>query len=65
MIRIDHVALRVDDVDAICDFYVRCFSAIVGVQYENAAKGFTSRFLSFTAGARIEVMNHNVVSGPS
>lgn len=62
MIRIEHVALWVDDIDVICDFYQRNFNAVIGPQYKNDAKGFTSRFLSFGSGARIEVMKTTMVS---
>jgi lactoylglutathione lyase len=54
--RIDHVALWVDDLEATCAFYARHFGASAGARYENPAKGFASRFLSFASGARIEVM---------
>lgn len=56
MIRIEHIALWVDNMDVMCDFYSRYFGAVVGPQYANAKKGFTSRFLSFSSGARIEMM---------
>lgn len=54
--RIEHVALWVTDIDRLCAFYERFFGARAGQLYENPAKGFSSRFLSFDAGARIEVM---------
>ncbi len=54
--RIEHVALWVADIDRVCAFYERFFGARVGPLYENPAKGFSSRFLSFATGARIEVM---------
>ena len=56
MTRIEHVALWVDDLDASCAFYARYFEASVGARYDNPAKGFASRFLSFASGARIELM---------
>lgn len=54
--RIDHVALWVRDLDAVCAFYAVHFGAQVGTLYENPAKGFRSRFLTFGSGARIEAM---------
>jgi lactoylglutathione lyase len=57
MIAIEHIALWVDDIDSICNFYARYFGAAIGNQYVNSTKGFTSRFLSFASGARIEVMH--------
>ena len=60
--RIEHVALWVRDLDAICAFYVEHFGAEVGPLYENPAKGFSSRFLSFDGGARLEVMTTRSLS---
>ena len=57
MARIEHVALWVGDLEALCDFYVEHFGATAGPRYENAAKGFASRFLDFGAGARLELMS--------
>lgn len=54
--RIDHLALWTDDVDRLTGFYAKYFGACVGSRYENPAKGFASRFVSFDAGARLEVM---------
>jgi lactoylglutathione lyase len=56
MPRIEHVALWVRDLDLVCDFYVRHFGASPGPRYQNQTKGFTSRFLSFADGARLELM---------
>lgn len=56
MARIEHIALWVDDLDAICAFYADAFGARVGPRYANPTKGFESRFLSFDSGARVEVM---------
>lgn len=55
-IRVEHVALWVQDLDAMCAFYADAFGATVGPLYENPAKGFASRFLSFSTGARLELM---------
>jgi lactoylglutathione lyase len=55
--RIEHVALWVVDIDRVCAFFVRFFGAGVGPLYQNPSKGFSSRFLSFDSGTRIEVMS--------
>ena len=55
--RIEHVALWVADLEACAAFYGRHFGATVGPRYENPAKGYVSRFLSFGAGARVELMS--------
>lgn len=54
--RIDHVALWTHDLERCKRFYVSYFGATAGNGYVNPAKGFQSCFLSFTDGARIEVM---------
>lgn len=56
MPRIEHLALWVRDLDAMCAFYGSAFGATVGPLYENPAKGFASRFLAFDDGARLELM---------
>lgn len=53
---IDHIALWTEDLDRLADFYARYFDAKPGARYENPAKGFASCFLSFSDGARIELM---------
>lgn len=62
MINIEHIALWVHDLDAFCAFYERVFGASVSPQYENPTKGFCSRFLSFSTGARIEAMTTTTLS---
>jgi lactoylglutathione lyase len=54
--RIEHVAFWTDDLERLAAFYQRYFGATVGNRYVNAAKGFESRFVSFEAGARLEIM---------
>ncbi len=55
-VRIEHIALWTDDIERLCGFYSDYFGASAGVGYVNAQKGFSSRFLAFAGGARIEVM---------
>jgi len=55
-VRIEHVALWVQDIDTVGAFYARWFGARVGERYENSRKGFASRFLEFSGGARLELM---------
>lgn len=59
--RIEHVALWVRDLDRVTDFYARWFGARAGDRYENPRKGFASRFLEFSGGARLEVMTRTDV----
>jgi lactoylglutathione lyase len=54
--RIEHVAVWTKDLDRCKRFYVTYFGATAGNNYINPAKGFESCFLSFSDGARLEVM---------
>jgi len=56
VVRIDHVALWTDDLERCKRFYASYFGAVPGSGYVNSKKGFESCFLSFTDGARIEIM---------
>ena len=59
--RIDHLAVWTDDIDRLASFYATYFGASVGPRYTNAAKGFASRFVTFDAGARLEVMQTTAI----
>jgi lactoylglutathione lyase len=48
--------LWTDDLERLAAFYQTYFGGTVGNRYANPVKGFESRFLSFDAGARIEIM---------
>jgi lactoylglutathione lyase len=64
-VRVEHIALWVRDLDAMCAFYAGAFGATVGPLYENPAKGFRSHFLSFDSGARIELMTTTLSLDPA
>ncbi|MDO6471732.1 VOC family protein [Maribacter sp. 1_MG-2023] len=55
--RIEHIAIWVIDLEAMRTFYETYFNAIAGEKYHNPTKEFTSYFLSFTDGARLELMH--------
>lgn len=54
--RLEHVGLWVRDLDTVAGFYEKYFGARIGALYRNSRKGFESRFLEFSDGARLEVM---------
>jgi lactoylglutathione lyase len=56
MIKIEHVAMWVKDLEKEKEFYVRYFNAIAGEKYLNSTKKFESYFLSFEEGCRLEIM---------
>ena len=55
--KIEHVAIWVKDIDKVCEFYRKYFDGVVQPLYHNPAKQFTSRFVTFEDGARLEVMH--------
>ena len=54
--QIEHIAIWARDLERLKDFYTRYFLATAGDRYFNPKKNFTSYFLSFTNGARLEIM---------
>ena len=55
--KIEHVAIWANDIDKVCEFYRKYFGGVVQPLYHNPAKQFTSRFVTFESGARLEVMH--------
>ncbi len=60
--RIEHIALWTNDLENMRAFYQKYFNMKCGDKYENAKKGFSSYFLSFESGARIELMTRKDIS---
>lgn len=60
---IEHVAIWSQDIERLKAFYERYFSARSNEKYHNAKKGFSSYFLSFDTGARLEIMEMKEVPG--
>lgn len=54
--QIEHIALWTNDIERLKLFYETWFEAQAGERYFNQAKQFTSYFLRFTDGARVELM---------
>lgn len=55
--KIDHIAMYVNDLEAAKEFFVKYFDAEAGNIYHNLKTGFRSYYLSFDEGARLEIMN--------
>ena len=53
---IEHVAIWTNRLEQMREFYEVYFQARAGSKYSNPAKQFESYFLSFSSGARIELM---------
>ena len=54
--RIEHIAMYVNDLETARDFFVRYFGAVSNEGYHNKTTDFRSYFLSFGDGARLELM---------
>ena len=54
--RIEHIAMYVNDLEATKDFFVKYFNAKSNSGYHNETTDFYSYFLSFDGGARLEIM---------
>ena len=54
--KIDHLALYVNDLESARDFFVQYFDASSNEGYHNTKTDFRSYFLRFTDGSRLELM---------
>ncbi|TYW04582.1 glyoxalase/bleomycin resistance/extradiol dioxygenase family protein [Listeria monocytogenes] len=61
--KIEHVALWTTNLEQMKQLYVTYFGVTANDLYENKTKGFTSYFLSFEDGARLEIMSRTDVTG--
>ena len=59
--KLEHLAIWVDDLEQMKDWYCQSFAMTAGKKYENLGKGFSSYFLSFTTGTRIEQMKKSEI----
>lgn len=55
--KIEHIAMYVNELEAARSFFVKYFNAASNEGYHNKKTGFRSYFLSFDDGARLEIMN--------
>lgn len=55
--RIDHIAMYVNDLEGVKKFFVDYFGAASNTGYHNPNTNFRSFFLTFDSGARLELMN--------
>jgi lactoylglutathione lyase len=61
---IEHIALWTNQLESLRDFYVMYFRAVVGDKYRNPTTHFESYFLSFSGGARLELMYQPGIQSP-
>ena len=55
--RIEHIAMYVNDLEAAKDFFVTYLGGASNSGYHNNSTDFRSYFISFDDGARLELMN--------
>lgn len=55
--KIEHVAMYVNDLEGARDFFVKYLGARSNDGYHNTTTDFRSYFLTFDGGARLEIMN--------
>lgn len=62
--KIEHIAIYYSDLEKAKNFFSEYFGAASGELYHNRKTGFSSYFLTFENGARLEIMNRpNVCAG--
>lgn len=59
--KVEHIAIWVNNIDEMIDFYVHFFDGHAGTRYHNVQKGFESCFIAFKEGPRIELMKQKDV----
>ena len=55
--KIEHIAMYVSDLEQARTFFMQYFGAASNACYHNKTTGFRSYFLTFSDGARLEIMN--------
>lgn len=62
--RIDHIAMYVNDLEQARAFFVKYFHAVSNDGYHNKTTDFRSYFLSFDGGSRLELMSRPNMPDP-
>ncbi|MGI9530460.1 VOC family protein [Lutimonas sp.] len=57
MMKLEHIGIWTKDLEVMKQFYTTYFGMQSNEKYVNSKKGFSSYFLSFESGARIELMH--------
>jgi len=60
-VSIEHIAIYTKDLERLKAFYTKYFCAKSNQRYQNKS-GFSSYFLKFPTGARLELMSHTELS---
>lgn len=62
--KIEHIAMYVNDLEAARDFFVTYFGGKANDGYHNLKSNFRSYFITFEDGARLELMNKPGMDDP-
>ena len=54
---INHIAIWTKDIEKLKDFYTKFFDCTASNKYENKNTNFTSYFLEFSKGTKLELIN--------
>ena len=60
--KIEHIALYVNDLEGAQEFFIKYFDALSNEGYHNKSTGFRSYFLTFDDGTRLEIMTRPCLS---
>ena len=60
---IDHIAIWTDNLEFLREFYLKYFEGTASNKYVNDITGFSSYFISFKTGARLEIMSKPGIPG--
>ncbi len=63
--KLEHFALYTKDLEQTKTFFEHYFGGVAGNRYYNSKTGFTSYFLRFDGGARLEIMQEEHLKGDS
>lgn len=63
--KIEHIAVYVNNLEAEKDFFVKYFKAETSEKYINFRNDFSSYFLTFDDGSRLEIMNRTSMTDPA
>ena len=61
---LEHIAMYVNDLEAVREFFIKYFGAVSNDQYHNPRTGLRTYFLTFDGGARLEIMSRPGMEDP-
>ncbi len=62
--KIEHIAMYVNELESARDFFVKYLGGVSGEEYYNEKTGLKSYFIGFDGGARLEIMNKPSMENP-